>query len=180
MTLQLLEALTAQTYSRSDFAYRLSLVRELLEYLFFIKRSVSVTTETVKEFAAQSKKPLEDIAFLQSLPASFLTAFTQDSFYHQLDELVLASRQLQTLSLTVPVALTRADVEAIGRWAHEHVDPRLLIDIDIDPSIAVGCRIGWSNRLYDFSFEHYLTVQKKELQARFAQLRSVPVLHPVP
>ena len=107
MTRALLDTLTEHTYSRSDFAYRLNLIREFLEFVFFTKRDVRASREVVGAFASHSNNPTADIAYLQSLPSSFLETFTQESFYATLDQLAEECTQLQTLSLTLPVVLAR-------------------------------------------------------------------------
>ena len=172
MTNPFLKTFTEHTYSRTDFAYGVSLLREFFEFIFFTKHDASASRDGIEHFAAYSKKPLADIVFLRTLPSSFLGAFTQESLYEMLNRLSEDAKQLKTLSLTVPIALSRADVEAIGMWAHREVDLDLLIDVDVDPSIAVGCRLVWNNQLHDFSFDHYLTENQTALHERFAQ--SVP------
>lgn len=164
-----LKTFMERTYSRADFAYHISLVREFFEFIFFTKRDVSANKNGIEQFAAYSKKPLADIAFLHTLPSSFLDAFTQESLYETLNRLSEDSKQLKTFSLTVSIPLSRADEAAISAWARREVDPNLLIDVDIDSSIAVGCRVVWNNRLHDFSFDHYLTENKTVLYERFAQ-----------
>jgi hypothetical protein len=166
----LLEAITAQTYSRSDLAYRISLIREFLEYVFFVKRDAMVGSDAVEAFSVYSKKPLTDIAFLHALPQTFLQAFTQASLYKTLEQLADESQKLLTLSLTVPVALARGDIEAIGKWMHQEVDSHVLIAVAVDPGVAVGCRVGWGNQLYDFSFDHFLAAAQKPLQERYKAL----------
>lgn len=172
----LLKTFTEHAYSRADFAQNISLVREFLEFIFFTKRDVSASRDGIEQFAVYSKKPLADIAFLRALPPSFFDAFTQESLYEILNRLSEDSKQLKTLSLTVPIALSRADVVAIGTWAHQEVDPDLLLDVAVDPSVAVGCRLVWNNRLYDFSLDRYLTENKAALYERFAQAQEAPTM----
>ena len=169
MTNPFLKTFTEHIYSRADFAHRISLVREFFEFIFFTRRNISANKDGIEQFAVYSKKPLADIAFLRTLPPSFFDAFTQESFYETLNRLSEDSKQLKTLSLTVPVPLSHADEAAISAWAHREVDPDLLIDVDIDSSIAVGCRVAWDNRLHDFSFNHYLTENQTVLHERFSQ-----------
>ena len=169
MTNPLLKTFTEHTYSRVDFAHSISLVREFFEFIFFTKRDAAGSTDGIEQFAAYSKKPLADIVFLRTLSPSFLAAFTQESLYETLNRLSEDSKKLKTLSLTVPVPLSRADEAAIGAWTHREVDPDLLIDVAVDPSVAVGCRVVWNNRLYDFSFNHYLTENQTALHESFVR-----------
>lgn len=178
MTNPLLKTFTEHAYSRADFAQSISLVREFFEFIFFTKRNASASKDGIEQFAAYSKKPLADIAFLRALPSSFLDAFTQESLYETLNRLSEDSKQLKTLSLTVPIVLSRADVVAIGIWAHQEVDPDLLLDVAVNPSIAAGCRLVWNNRLYDFSLDRYLTENQAALHERFAQAQEITMASP--
>lgn len=178
MTNPFLKTFTEHAYSRADFAQRISLVREFFEFIFFTKRDASASKDGIEQFAVYSKKSLDDITFLRTLPPSFLDVFTQDSLYETLNRLSEDSKQLKTLSLTVPIALSRADVVAIGTWAHQELDPDLLLDVAVDPSVVAGCRLVWNNRLYDFSFDHYLTENKTALHEKFAQSQEAPMASP--
>ncbi|OGG48222.1 hypothetical protein A2678_01405 [Candidatus Kaiserbacteria bacterium RIFCSPHIGHO2_01_FULL_53_31] len=180
MTRALLDTLTEHTYSRSDFAYRLNLIREFLEFVFFTKRDVRASREVVGAFASHSNNPTADIAYLQSLPSSFLETFTQESFYATLDQLAEECTQLQTLSLTLPVVLARADVDAIGVWARRNVSSSLMITVDIDRTVSVGCRIIWNNQLHDFGFDQYVTQHETALRTSIHTKieQSMSVAHP--
>lgn len=173
MTNRLLTLLIKNTYRRSDIAYQISLVREFLEHVFFVKRDTSVSDKAVEDFLVQSQKTVVEAAMLRVLPHEFFDSFTQASFYEALDQLVEEVRKLKTLSLTVPVVLAHSDVEAVGVWARSAIDSQLLIDIDVDPTLAVGCRVGWNNRLHDFSLEYLLTRRRDALYAQFATRLSV-------
>lgn len=174
MTNPSLKTFMEHTYTRADFAHDISLMREFFEFIFFTKRDASASKEGIDQFVALNKKPLGDVVFLRSLPPSFLESFTKESLYEMLNQLTEESKKLKTLSLTVPVALSRADVEAIGTWAHQEVSPDILIDFDVDPSIAVGCRLVWNNMLRDFSFNHYLIKNQIALYDRFTQSMPKP------
>lgn len=169
MTNPFLKTFTEHAYSRADFAHAISLVKEFFEFIYFTKHDALASKESIEEFAAYGKRPLADIAFLRALPTSFLGAFTQESLYETLTRLSEDAKMLKTLSLTVPVVLSRADEEAIGTWARAEIDTDLLLDVDVDPSLAVGCRVVWNNQLHDFSLNQYLVANQTALRGRFLQ-----------
>lgn len=174
MTNGLLTLLLKNNYRSSDIARQISLAREFLEYVFYIKRDASVRDTAIEDFLAQSKKTVAETAMLRELPHDFFDSFTQATFYGALDQLVKETAKLKKLSLTVPVAFTHSDIEAIGTWARAEIDATLLVDIDVDPTLAVGCRIGWNNRLHDFSSEYLFAKQREVLRAQFATRLSAP------
>lgn len=156
MTSELLRTILQSTYSRSDLAYRISVIRELLEFTFYTRRQASVQSETIDAFLSESKRSPAEGFFIRALPHSFFATFTPENIYTILDTLTKESKQVRTFSLTVPVVLGQADVDAIGGWVRQEVAPDLLVDIDIDPRIGAGCRFVWDNRRHNYSFEHYV------------------------
>jgi hypothetical protein len=172
---QLLAPIAEHAYRRSDVAYRLSLVREFLEYIFFTKRETGANKENVEAFIVETKKPAADATFLRALPPTFLSAFTQESFYSLIDQCAEAANHMKTLSLSVPVSFTPADIEVLGTWVQKEVEPHVLIDVDVDPDIIVGCRIGWENRLHDYSFDHFFSGCEAALSERLKGLKKPPV-----
>ncbi len=54
MTNGLLGIFIEHTYSRSDFAYRISLLREFLEFIFFTKHDARVGNDAIEQFTAQA------------------------------------------------------------------------------------------------------------------------------
>jgi len=160
---QSLATLPEHIYSRSDVAYRTSLVREYLEFVFFTKRDSAVTSSSLDAFATAGTRSVADIAFLREIPISFFETLTPDTFYSALETLTQDAKLMPTLSLSVPVVLAADDVEALGKWLRHSVDPHLLIDIDVDPAIAVGCRLVWQNRRHDYSIDHFFQLKRSLL-----------------
>lgn len=56
-------------------------------------------------------------------------------------------------------------VERVLGWFRTNAHPATLIQISIDPSIVVGCRVRTTNRVFDFSFAKLLDESKDILEA---------------
>ena len=169
MTTALFSSFVAQTYSRSDFAYRISLLREFLEFVFFTTRTSHVGNESLDQFTAAGARPVSDIAFLRALPMPFFEVFTQDSLYTVLDKLSQEAKQLPTLSLTLPVVLSQSDREMIGAWVRTALGNDVLIEVDVDRTVAVGCRLVWNNQHHNYDFDHYLAKCSGTLRTQLGQ-----------
>ena len=139
----------------ADFAHDISLMREFFEFIFFTKRDASASKEGIDQFVALNKNH-SAMSFSCARCLHRSSNLSQKNLCTKCSISSRRNQKLKTLSLTVPVALSRADVEVIGTWAHQEVSPDILIDFDVDPSIAVGCRLVWNNMLRDFSFNHHL------------------------
>ncbi len=169
MSRETLHLITKDTYRRSDFAYRLSLVREFFEYAFFTKRVTSASVSVVDDFAAATSKTPAEAAFLKSLPDSFLHTMTQASFYAELDALEDDYKKLDTITLTVPVFFPENDVAEIGQWVRREVAEDLVLECTVDPAMVAGCRVAWRSRVYDFSFEHYFEKARERVRAKLLE-----------
>jgi len=157
-----LTTLASCTYSRADLAYRIGLLREFLEHVFFTAHDSGVTKEALESFE-KTGRSVADIEFLRALPLAFFASFTQESFYEDLQTIMKDSRNLPTLSLTVPVSFDPEGREALGEWARKEIGKDVLLDLSIDAGISVGCQIVWQNQLHDFGFDHYLHESGNEL-----------------
>ncbi len=161
-----LTSLIQCTYIRSDLVYRISLLGEFFDFIFFTDRGPFVKKDMVDHFANQRKETPQDIDFLKDLPQSFIEIFKRDSFRKVLDKMSEELQHLPTLSITAPVELPTEQMGTIGKWARESIDPNVVLDISIDETISVGCRFVWKDILYDFSLEHYFGSHEKELYTR--------------
>src|SRR3989344_1196532 len=151
------------TYTRSDLLYRFSLLKEFLEFVFFVEQKNDVTKDLLLKFAQKSGKSDEDVAFLKRID---LSVFTKDSFYSALETLSEESKHIETMSLVLPVVLSDEALGRIGVWARQTIKRDILLEVDIDPTIVTGCQLVWKNILHDFSFNHYVQKQAKELHNR--------------
>lgn len=166
-----LTTLVEHTFSRSDFAYRIGVLKEFLEFLFFASKGTQVTKETVDAFEKEGH-PVADVAFLRSLPESFFAGLTKDSFHKELDQLADAAAKLPTLSLTIPVMLDAENRDAVGAWVRKELGKEVVLDIASDPEVSVGCQIVWHDKLHDFGFDHYLDASREKVDETIA--RAIP------
>jgi F0F1-type ATP synthase delta subunit len=168
-----LHLFTKETYRRSDFAYRLSVVREFFEYAFFTKRVTQASVSLVDDFVASTSKTPAEAVFLKSLPDNFLSAVTQASFYNALDTLEADYKKLDTITLTVPVLFSENDIAEIGQWVRREIAEDLVLECTVDASIIAGCRVVWRAHVYDFSFEHYFEKARENIRAKLVEKSGV-------
>ncbi len=163
MTKLLLESFLQHTYVRSNLVYRISLLTKFLNFVFFTENDKDVKENMIEQFAKNSREPPKDIDFLRALPQSFLETFTRNSFREELDKMSKELEHLSVLSITVPITLPFEHIEAIGQWVRNVISHNAMLDVSVDPTISAGCMFVWKDILYDFSFEHYLNLHKKEI-----------------
>ena len=173
MNRDLLQRFTKETYRRSDFAYRLSLLREFFEYAFFTKRVARASLAEVDDFAASTQRTPAEVVFLKSLPDSFLSTVTQASVYDTLDALEADYKKLDSITLTVPVLFSENDVAEIGQWVRREIAEDLVLEFTVDPGVVAGCRVVWRSHVYDFSFEHYFDKARESVRTALLEKSGV-------
>lgn len=164
-------------YTRADMLRALGVVREFLSFVCFTKgREAADAPELIKEFAADRALDDEERTWLQQIPAEAWSAFTRDTFHSTLDACIERIDTLPHLSLTLAAALPPAQMRALGEWVRTEIDPQLLLNIEIDTNLGVGCRFVWKSKLHDYSLAHFLHASggglRERLSARLSELAS--------
>ncbi len=165
-----LTPLIEHTYIRTDVVYRLSLIGEFLDFVFFTDGATVVTKETFTRFATQRSNPKKDNDFLQALSSSFWEQFTRDSFQQTLIHLKEELSRTPIIPLTIPVDLSEEYITPIGKFVRTIAGENMLVDVSIDPTLATGCQFVWKDQMHDFSFTHYVEIHRSELTTQLSAL----------
>ncbi len=168
-----LALLIQHTYVRSHLMYRISLLGEFFDFVFFTKNSSVLDANIIDLFASESKESQQDIDFLKMLPQTFMDAFARDSFREILSSMLEELQNLTVFSISVPVKFQLEQTDKIGKWVRNTLNNDIILDISIDSDISVGCQFVWKNILYDFSLKHYIELHKKELHTNL--MSALPV-----
>ncbi len=171
-----LTLLMRYAYVRSDLVYRISLLNEFFDFVFFADHDSVINKDVVERFAESGKESSKDIEFLKTLPQSFMEMFKHNSFRNTLQNMSDELEKLPVLFLTVPVMFSSEHTDAIGKWARSNISSDIVLTLSVDETISVGCLFVWKNTLYDFSLEHYFDLHKKELTAQLIPSKPIKVL----
>lgn len=71
--------------------------------------------------------------------------------------------QAPTVHLSFAADPSSAFVAKLVSWLRTNVHPFVLVQIGLQPSIAAGCIVRTSNRVFDFSLRQHLTAQRQLL-----------------
>jgi len=58
--------------------------------------------------------------------------------------------------ITLAVTLPKEEIQRLGRWFRQNVDPRIVLEVRLDPNIVGGCQIIWQGFEGDFSLRKRL------------------------
>ena len=165
-----LATLLPLTFRQSDLAYRLGLLREFLEFCFFTQQSASADVAALGPFSAAGRHGPGDIGFLQKLSPGVFASFQSGSFHAILDQALAEAKALPTLRLTVAVILSTEEVAALGQWARQAVDERIMLEFSVDPEIGAGCQLLWHDTIHEYSLGMLLRKNEAQLAERIPAL----------
>lgn len=115
-----------------------------------------------------------------NLPKSshVLEAIASTNHYSLLDQehrtrLLNGLRQLDksapTIHISFAVEPSSKFVEKIVAWMREHLHQYLLVEVGLQPSIAVGCVVRTNNKIFDMSLRHRFSEYRSVLAEKIAE-----------
>ncbi len=150
-----LSILLQTTYSLSLLRYRLRILKSHFNQIFFVPSD------------AQEQLTPADIAWLNSLPKTFLEQFNESNFSQIMTGLENSINKLQALTLYLPFEINDQIAEQIGQKARITFNQLLLLDIKYDPNLIAGCALVWKGIYKDFSLKAKLGQQKEQILESF-------------
>ncbi len=133
-----------------------------------LRRELAVLDEYIKQ--AELREPGTSIKALPKTSTS-LSEFTQDNHLNMLKEedRANATEFLKSISEHAPVIHisfasdpSAAFMRKLAAWFRESIDPAILVNVGLEPSIAAGFTIRTLNRYHDFSLRQQF-VEHREL-----------------
>ncbi len=157
-----LSLILKHTYTKPDLHRRLRLVREYLEGKLFAGAS-----ETLAGFLSANGATQEDVIEMAYWGDEFFTQFSRENVYAKLKVLADEANELPILSLYVSYEPNSYETGQLGEWCRKNVDPKLLLELHIDPIILGGCAFVWNGLYRDYSLGYYLRQKKSEIAEIF-------------
>lgn len=165
MTAEVLQKIISNTFTKQDFYARLAVVEECLEKALFTSETETDTTHRtalITDFARQTGRG-DMAAFIEGWGDDVLNSFTASDLYLQMEELKSSVESLPTLVLYAPVLLKNEDMVDVGKWSREQFDPRVMIDLMVDPKALGGCAFVWEGEYYDYSLNYFFNKKEAEI-----------------
>ncbi|MGM0482273.1 MAG: hypothetical protein ACQEP6_00195 [Patescibacteria group bacterium] len=170
--MDLFKVIFSNTYTYTDFRYRLSVLREFVEYLLYTKEEGSLSVmEKFDRFSGEKGMSYEDIKFFKEWGESvFRKAAFEGDIYKTLEHIEERFKESPLFILRAPVIFSKEDQRYFGKWVRENVDGRAFIKIKVDESINAGCVFSWSNDQYDMSFERLRKERYDKISERIREV----------
>lgn len=114
---------------------------------------------------------------LPTIPAEIVQLCAENAIQelnaHEIERLKGVFAELLSKSPLIHIALSsepdEKNLNRLTAWFRQEIHPLCLLQVSVQPSIAGGCIVRTSNRIYDCSFRHMLLVNQKKLAEALLQ-----------
>lgn len=152
--------LPSSVQTRSDVA---RMIRELAEYDELVRQATlrKVTSPTLNHLSVPLRATAEVFKNKLESPESRRALSERLKFLHR------AAPQIHiSFAIQPPVHA----IERLLGWFRHNAHPATLVQVSVDPSIVVGCRVRTTNRVFDFSFAKILDASADVLKREVVTL----------
>jgi hypothetical protein len=147
-----LTAVLSSSFVKADIMRRLRIIREFLEQLFYSPGE----KHTLEKYLSVSQVSSDDQAAIVSWGKDYFSQFTKENAYDLLNAMTEEIKNLPTINLYIPVRPPSEEIMKLGTWMRTNVNPRVLIELHVDPATFGGCSFAWNGVYYDYTLRHYL------------------------
>lgn len=144
--------LPLRTIGRSD---AMKLKRELLAVEEYISQSELREPGTPLKHLPTASLSLNDFAEINHV--NLLNRGDRSSAVSFLDELLKNAPEVHISFASDP---SSTFLRKITGWFRNNIDPLILVNIGLEPSIAAGCTLRTANHYYDFSLRENFTAHR--------------------
>lgn len=116
---------------------------------------------------ARSSTTLEELARLNNV------ALTDDNQREQLIQLLRAfHKHAPRIHMSLAAEPSGRFVQRIVTWMRQNVNPVLLVEVGLQPTLAAGCQIRTSNKIFDMSLRHRFEENKHMLVEKIREVEA--------
>lgn len=154
---QLQQIILSNTFTKADYLKRVRLMRAYLEQQFFTSEKMSFA-----DFLAKLKISQRDREAILPYSQEMFKFFTYDNTYLLIDGLLASMKSLPLLTLYLAVILDDYQIDDLGKWFRQNLNPELLMEVHCNPALVSGCAFVWNGKYRDLSLHNFIS-KKQEL-----------------
>jgi len=155
---ELLSQLISLSYTKTDITRRLRILRE-----FFEQKYYSSGGRSLEEFLKTAKCTKEDSGMLLSLDSKFYKNFTKSNTYPCLAKLDRLLNKEEVIHVYLPYEPMAEEKEKIGSWFKKNISKNVILDIQVDSSITLGCAFAYKGIYHNFSLKYFMDIKRGEI-----------------
>lgn len=163
MLVKIISTMLKNTYTTDALMERIGLMRTYYNSrLFQEKTDVTIRNALGEECDEYTLQALE----------KWNSSFEKDGIqplvvYEALETVQEDLSGIPSVTLYVPVRFNPEQIEKIGEWFRENVQPNILLALRIDPRATGGCSFIWKDVYYDFSLRYFIDKYRKKINTMF-------------
>ncbi len=135
--------------------------RELRSLDDYIKQAQLRQPGTPLERLPKTSRSLNDLATLNKL--NLLSEEDREKTGTFLDQLIDHGPVVNVSFATDP---SSAFMVKLTAWFRENIDPLIMVNVGLEPTIAAGCIVRTDNKLHDFSLRRHFSAQRPLLLSK--------------
>ncbi len=163
MLVKIISTMIEATYTTDDLIERLGLLRKYYDVVLFTE----ATSATVRE-VLEGKCDDRTLRLLEIWVSTFEKQKIQPLVvYETLDTVQEEVAGVPAITLYVPVRFNIMQVEQLGKWFRENVQPNILLSLRIDPRTTGGCAFIWNDEYHNYSLRYYIEKEREEIDKVF-------------
>ena len=109
----------------------------------------------------------EDQAWFNSLGADFFRQFNASNVNTLLEELEAGIKKITPLTVYISFEMDTDEINKLGMWLRKEINPSIVFETKIDPSLIGGCALSWKGILRDYSLRAKIQAEQTEILASF-------------
>jgi hypothetical protein len=151
------------TYTTDELVERLGLMRKYYDKRLFQENKDITMREVIAEDCDE-----HTLKSLETWNESFKTQGIQPLVVYEALEAVQEDLSgLPSVTLYVPVRFSPEQIEKLGIWFRDNIQPNMLMSLHVDPRATGGCGFIWKDVYYDFSLRYFMEKQREEINKVF-------------
>lgn len=159
------------TYTVASAHRRLSLLRQVLEKVFFV---ADVDGHAVEKRYQDALEELSesDNKSLVVFGNEFLSDLSSDNLHQVLTDLRGWLDNVPTMTLYVPGVFSETQVAELGQWCRVEINDQLFLELSVNPAVVGGCAFVHNHTYYDMSLRARLNEDPNILNSILAKYES--------
>lgn len=160
-----LKTILSNTYTKSSLLSRISLLRNFLEFQYFLPHEKQNLFFLLNEYITDENISRDELNALTAWDYPFYDQFTPNNLYLTLKNLGTEALRLDLVTVFLPFYASIYEVPKLGTWFRKEINEEIILDIKVDVSLIGGCALSWKGVYHDFSLRYYLEKNKNKINS---------------
>lgn len=146
-----------------------------------LRRDIAALEETLQSIRLRTNAPVAKLPRLSRMLEEFastnrLNLLMPDDRHHMTVFMDYVIKKAPVLHISLASEATRKFTTELIVWLRTNYDSELLLEVGLEPSIAAGCVVRTTNKMFDFSLIKHLREQRGLLMEQLLGKQGRPLI----